>query len=342
MIAEGCDQAVYKRSRHAAGPDGAPNVGRWRPLCRHSHWSGIGACEPTALRRWLTAATRRAGMALWTARREQPVRSTWWIARRRLRARLFALGNTRGQTRVATASSHTTVHDQNQTANGRHIVVIGDSLAAGKGDPVVGLELVGWVDRLAVALRHHPAGVRITNLARNGLTTVDIIQSQLDPAMALRPDLIVVVAGGNDLMSRAWDAAAFRGTYGALLARLVISGATVMTTTWHNVPLAVSMPPALARQFSGRLGEASTAVREVSRALGVPCLDFWLMPDLLDSECYSVDGIHPNARGYLRVANVIADGLGRHGDLPVPCAALRSPAEQALGHEFRSNGHAAP
>jgi lysophospholipase L1-like esterase len=203
-------------------------------------------------------------------------------------------------------------------------VVVGDSLGAGLGDSVPGLDLVGWVDRLALALRSHYPDVCIANLARSGLTTTEIIRTQLDRALALRPHLIIVTAGVNDLLARTWDPDTFRLAYGALLDGLLAGGATVLTTTWHNVPLAVPMPPALARRFSRRIGEASSIVRQVSRELGAPCLDFWHMPDLLDAECYSGDGIHPNARGYLRVAEVIADGVGRHPGMPVPHGALRS------------------
>jgi lysophospholipase L1-like esterase len=232
-------------------------------------------------------------------------------------------------------------HEEAGTTGRRQVVIVGDSLGAGQGDAVLGLELVGWADRLAVALRSHHAGVCITNLARSGLTTAEIIRTQLDHAMTLRPHVIVLTAGGNDLMARTWDPDTFRRAYRALLERLLAGGATVLTTTWHNVPLAVPMPTALARRFSRRLGEASAVVRQASHELGAPCLDFWHMPDLLDAGCYSDDGIHPNARGYLRVAEVVADGLGRHAAMPVPYSALRSLREPRLDHPARSRALAA-
>jgi lysophospholipase L1-like esterase len=218
------------------------------------------------------------------------------------------------------------------TGGPRHVVVVGDSLGAGQGDAVRGLEMVGWADRLALALRSHYPDVCVTNLARNGLTTAEISHTQLDRAVALQPYLIIVTAGGNDLLARTWDPDTFRLAFRALLEPLLASGAIVLTTTWHNVPLAVPMPPALARRFSRRIGEASCVVREVSCQLGAPCLDFWQMPDLLDAGCYSSDSIHPNARGYLRVAEVIAAGLGRHVGMPVPSSALRTPRELGLAY----------
>ena len=121
----------------------------------------------------------------------------------------------------------------------RHLVVVGDSLGLGFGERVRGLELVGWADRVAMALRALWPGVRYTNLATIGLTTEGIARTQLASALALRPDLIIVVAGGNDLLARRWDAAAFRAAYAELLASLVATGATVLTTTWHDVPAAV-------------------------------------------------------------------------------------------------------
>jgi len=99
------------------------------------------------------------------------------------------------------------------------------------------------------------------------------------------------------------------------------------------------MPPALARRFAKRLSEASSVVREVSQALGAPCVDFWHMPALLDAGCYSTDGIHPNAHGYLRVAEVLADALARHGGLPLSRRSLRTRAECLLAEGASGSGH---
>ena len=217
-------------------------------------------------------------------------------------------------------------------------MIVGDSLAAGHGDPVPGLELVGWATRVAVALRTRYAGLRVANMARNGLTVDGIVRTQLAPAVAARPNLIVLIAGGNDVLARTWDPDAFRHDFRLLLEGLMAGGALVLTTTWHDVPRAVPMPAALGRRLSRRLAEAGAAVREVGGDLGAPCVDFWHMPALLDAGCYSADGIHPNARGYLRVAEVLADALGRHAGLPVPHGALRTPAEHRAARVESDHG----
>jgi lysophospholipase L1-like esterase len=222
------------------------------------------------------------------------------------------------------------------TVGCRRIAVVGDSLGAGLGDPVPDLELVGWADRIGLALRSYYHGVSITNLAQVHASTAEITCTQLEPTLALRPNLIIVTAGGVDLLSRTWDPGAFRIVYRTLLDQLLASGAIVLTTTWHNAPPAVLMRPALGRRFSRRIGEASMVVRAVSDELGATCLDFWHMPDLLDAGCYSCDGIHPNARGYLRVAEVIADGLARHAALAVPYSALRTKHERQPDDMVRS------
>jgi hypothetical protein len=50
----------------------------------------------------------------------------------------------------------------------------------------------------------------------------------------------------------------------------------------------------------------------------------------MDADCYSRDGIHPNARGYLRVCTVVADTLCRHCGLAVPAGALCTPEERQI------------
>jgi|GEM_PF-2882430 len=248
-----------------------------------------------------------------------------WIVRKRLRAHLD------GRLRRSRREPRQPIYLQPAHAvwqlGPRHLVVVGDSLAAGIGDPVPGLSLVGWADRLALALRSRSSAMDYTNLAVKGLTTSQIAARQLPLAQALAPDLIILSAGGNDLLARRWDPDAFRHAYAALLTGLLATGATVFTTSWHNLPLAVPMPTALAQRYSQRLAEAGAIVRAVSEALGAVCVDFWALPELLDARCYSADGTHPNARGYLCVAQILARVLAQHVGLPLDPSSLYHPAE---------------
>ena len=322
----------------AGQPGVAHTRGRWRLLATRAYPGGFGAGEVTGVRR-LPLGSRRARIASCPAGGGEVVRPGWvtpkWrrmqhAVRRRTRERLHQ--------EAAPASPARTSRDEAAVqATCSRLVVVGDSLGAGRGDLVPGLELVGWADWLAADLRSRQAGMHITNLARSGLTTAEILHTQLDSARALQSQLIVLIAGGNDLIGRTWDPDAFRRDYRALLGSLLASGATVLTTTWHDLTLAVPMPPALARRLSRRLDQAGAIVRGASEELGAHCLDFWQMPDLLDAACYSSDGIHPNARGYLRVAQVVADALGRHAEVPVLHSALRSLPEHRLDRSARSD-----
>ena len=260
------------------------------------------------------------------ARHTETLRCACWVIRRRVHATLSRLGRS-----WSALLSGGPVPRGGQEADARCLVVVGDSLGAGFGEPVCGLEVVGWAERIALAAACCQQAMQVINLAKKGLTTEQIAQSQLAAATALCPDVIVLAAGGNDLLARDWSPARFAANYAGLLGSLQSTGAIVLTTTWHNVPLAVAMPPLLARRFSRRLEAASDVVREVSQRLGAPCVDFWALPALLDSGCYSSDGIHPNARGYLRVAEILADALEEHAGLALSRTGLSTAGEQQDG-----------
>ncbi len=221
-----------------------------------------------------------------------------------------------------------TLRARMKQSSAHHLVIVGDSLGAGHGDPVQGLELVGWADRLAVALQARTPPLRVCNLARIGRTTEEIAREQCAQVPRLRPAVIVVCAGGNDMLQRRWQPRVFRQVYMALLQRLMASGARVITTTWHDVPRVVPMQPALARHFSERLAAGSGVVRGISRELGMPCIDFWYRPALLDAGCYSRDRLHPNALGYLRLAGAIAAALSPFAGLRIPQGALYTRRER--------------
>ena len=69
----------------------------------------------------------------------------------------------------------------------------------------------GWADRLAGHLAVAQGGLEYANLAIRGRTTGQIHDEQVGAALALRPDLVTVVAGMNDLLRPTFDSAAVAG-----------------------------------------------------------------------------------------------------------------------------------
>ena len=84
----------------------------------------------------------------------------------------------------------------------RRLAVVGDSIAEGVREPHVGYRDLSWIDRIAESL----PGLEVLNLGRRNLLAREVLASQLDAALAFRPDLAIVAAGGNDALRRSFDA----------------------------------------------------------------------------------------------------------------------------------------
>src|SRR5690242_12538960 len=85
-------------------------------------------------------------------------------------------------------------------------VAIGDSSTEGMGDPDGAGGFRGWADRLAEHLAaSHVDGFEYANLAIRGKTTAQIEAEQVPLALALRPDLVSVIAGMNDILTPSFD-----------------------------------------------------------------------------------------------------------------------------------------
>ena len=90
-------------------------------------------------------------------------------------------------------------------------VAIGDSFTEGMSDDdplIVGDgshgEFAGWADRLAAHLselaQNSGLGFGYANLAVRGRKLSDVVGPQLEKALALEPDLVSIVGGGNDIL----------------------------------------------------------------------------------------------------------------------------------------------
>ena len=104
------------------------------------------------------------------------------------------------------------------------IVAVGDSSLTAPG--IDDLDDV-WLRRLALAYahRHH---VELISLGVGGSRARDVVEGQLDAAVALRPDLAVVTVGGNDAI-RAESVRRYRAALEKIVGRLEpVSGAVLL------------------------------------------------------------------------------------------------------------------
>src|SRR5262245_21538294 len=84
-------------------------------------------------------------------------------------------------------------------------VAIGDSTTEGLDDPDGRGGYIGWADRLAGHVARAQGGLLYANLAVRGLRARSIRTTQLEAALALKPDLVTVVVGMNDLIHPGFD-----------------------------------------------------------------------------------------------------------------------------------------
>jgi lysophospholipase L1-like esterase len=185
-------------------------------------------------------------------------------------------------------------------------VAIGDSTVEGLEDPGPDGVYVGWADRLAGHLLAVHPGLTYANLAVRGLTAGEVRRTQLEPALALRPDIAVVVAGVNDVLRPRFDREALRDDLFAMHAGLTRSGARVAAFTMPDMsrvaPLAVVLRP--------RIEALNAIVRETGARFGTAVADLAAEPLASDPALWHDDRLHANSEGHRRVALALAEALG--------------------------------
>src|SRR5215510_3831555 len=109
-------------------------------------------------------------------------------------------------------------------------VAIGDSSTEGLGDPDGTGGFRGWADRLAEHLAAvHGEGFEYANLAIRGRTTAQIQAEQVPVALSLRPDLVSVIAGMNDILGPSFEPAATAEVFEEMFTTFLRAGIEVFT-----------------------------------------------------------------------------------------------------------------
>lgn len=184
-------------------------------------------------------------------------------------------------------------------------VALGDSQTEGVGDGDDATGLRGWADRLAEHLVSVSPGLQYANLAVRGRLAAEVHAEQLDPALALRPDLATVVAGMNDLIRPRFDAAAVAEHVETMFAELTAAGAQVATVTYPDVG---KIAP-IARRLVPRVVDLNNRIREAASRHGVLVVEAWDVPVTVDPRLWSADRLHASPLGHERIAAAMAQTL---------------------------------
>jgi lysophospholipase L1-like esterase len=185
-------------------------------------------------------------------------------------------------------------------------VAIGDSSTEGLDDPDGAGGYRGWANRLAERLAAIHGSVSYANLGIRGRTTRQILHEQLEPALAMRPDLVSLFSGTNDVVAARFDADQVARDVATMHQALAGAGATIVTFTLPD--LTPVMP--LARPIRGRVEALNQALRQVAEGSGAVLVDIASHPVASDPRLWSEDRLHANATGHARIAQALAHGLG--------------------------------
>jgi lysophospholipase L1-like esterase len=192
----------------------------------------------------------------------------------------------------------------------KRLAFVGDSIAEGVLEPLDGYRPRGWPDRLADALRRQQPELAYLNLGKRGLRTRQVRETQLGPALEFRPDLAVVVCGGNDLLVEHFDPAKVERELERMVVALQEAGAEVVTSTLYDITKALDMPPEYGDQLEERLHELFDCIRRVAARRRTLHIDFHQHPACADAGIYASDFQHANARGHAVAAACAVQHLG--------------------------------
>jgi lysophospholipase L1-like esterase len=185
-------------------------------------------------------------------------------------------------------------------------VALGDSLTEGLADTYPDGRDRGWADRLAQHLADRRRGpIAYANLAVRGRLLRPIVAEQVEPALRLRPDLVSIWGGGNDLLRPNADPDALAGCLEAASARFRERGIDVLV----GLGLDCKGTPILSTTRT-RTAVFNADIWSFARRLGVFILDAWSMRSLRDRRMYHADRIHLSEAGHERVSQAALVGLG--------------------------------
>ena len=189
----------------------------------------------------------------------------------------------------------------------KRFVAIGDSFTEGIGDEVEGIALKSWVDHFVQLCAFD---IEYANFAKRGLVTKRNSVTAIGKSVNFSPDLISLIAGANDVLKGRWNHQEYKNDMEFMIDTLSKADADIIIGTFQILQLGFLYH--LKKQVvKEQLLEANEVIRSLSKEYKLHHVDFWNHHLVNDDTVWSKDLIHPNSKGYVKVAELI------HSSLPV-------------------------
>jgi len=213
-------------------------------------------------------------------------------------------------------------------------VAIGDSFTEGIGDPEPRSPggHRGWADRVAEQLGEGTEDFAYANLAIRGRLLQQILDEQVDAALELRPDLISISAGGNDIIRPGTDPDEVAARLDGGIERLSADGATVVLFNGPDI----GGTPVLGR-LRGKVAIYNENVRAVALKHDAIVADMWALRELTDPRMWAPDRLHFSPVGHQAIARMVLTALNVPTDLepfaadPLPLRPWRQARVEDMG-----------
>jgi lysophospholipase L1-like esterase len=191
-------------------------------------------------------------------------------------------------------------------------VAIGDSFTEGIGDPEPRSPggHRGWADRVAEVLGSQTDDFAYANLAVRGKLIKQILDEQVEPALALHPDLVTISAGGNDVIRPGTDPDRIAALFDAAVSRLCSDGATVVVFTGVDVGFS-----SVFRGIRGKVAIYNENVRAIAARYDCIVADQWSLSEIQDARMWAPDRLHLAPLGHHTVARMVLAALNVENDL---------------------------
>ena len=213
-------------------------------------------------------------------------------------------------------------------------VAIGDSFTEGIGDPEPQSPggHRGWADRVAEVLAAKTEDFAYANLAIRGRLLQQILDEQVEPALELKPDLISISAGANDIIRPGTDPDEVSARFESMVERLRRDGATVLMFNGPDI----GMTP-VRNRVRGKIAIYNENLRSIAQRHDAIVADMWSLRELADPRMWAPDRLHFSPIGHNTIAAMVLDALAVEHQLepfhpePLPPVRWRQARAEDLG-----------